>query len=487
MGNLKKLLVVDDDTARAQSLNSLLAFVEYGEASVTGYDRWRDVLSAHNGWQALVLGRVPSTRAMHEVLGAFRDRCPDAPVMLVDAPDVNVIADSKTTSAAFCRLASPFRYELLREALYRLDLARQAQERTDGGRPIELFRSLVGNSAGVAEVRRLLERVAQTDATVLILGESGTGKEVVARNVHYYSRRRAGPFVPINCGAIPSELLESELFGHEKGAFTGAISARQGRFELAQGGTLFLDEIGDMPPHMQVKLLRVLQEKVFERVGGPRPISADVRIVAATHRHLEDLIQTGAFREDLYYRLNVFLVEVPPLRERAEDIPMLVEELIRRAEHEQRGSVRLTPAAMLALRAYPWPGNVRELANLIERLAIMYPYGVVGTEQLPAKFRPPQAGDESMTASPSSPPGETTHSPQLPHRGRISNALHCPIPGDQDCFRGHARVWFGGIDRLTWAARGYLPTHETNGCLGWFRDCLAARAACSYGYVWCQA
>jgi sigma-54 specific flagellar transcriptional regulator A len=233
----------------------------------------------------------------------------------------------------------------------------------------------------------LVEQVANSDATVLILGESGTGKEVVSRNLHYYSARRSKPFVPVNCGAIPSELLESELFGHEKGAFTGAITARQGRFELAEGGSLFLDEIGDMSLHMQVKLLRVLQERVFERVGSSKPITTNVRIIAATHRNLEEQIKSGQFREDLYYRLNVFPIEMPPLRERKEDIPLLVNELITRMEHEKRGSVRLTPQAVMALCSYHWPGNVRELANLIERLVIMYPFGIVDMHDLPEKFR----------------------------------------------------------------------------------------------------
>ncbi|MDH5257504.1 MAG: sigma-54 dependent transcriptional regulator, partial [Gammaproteobacteria bacterium] len=217
---------------------------------------------------------------------------------------------------------------------------------------------------------------------------SGTGKEVVARNLHYNSNRRNKPFVPVNCGAIPADLLESELFGHEKGAFTGAISARQGRFELAEGGTLFLDEIGDMSLHMQVKMLRVLQERTYERVGSNKSMKADVRIIAATHRNLEQLIKEGKFREDLFYRLNVFPIEMPPLCERLDDIPLLINELITRMEAEKRGSVRLTPAAVMALCQYRWPGNVRELANLIERLVIMYPYGVVDFSDLPEKFRP---------------------------------------------------------------------------------------------------
>ena len=221
----------------------------------------------------------------------------------------------------------------------------------------------------------------------MILGESGTGKEVIARNIHYYSNRSQGPFVPVNCGAIPDNLLESELFGHEKGAFTGAISTRRGRFELARGGTLFLDEIGDMPLNMQVKLLRVLQERCFERVGSDRSLEADVRVIAATHRDLEELIRNGGFREDLYYRLNVFPIETPTLRERIEDLPLLVDELIERMANDQGVRIGLSPIVLRCLAHYPWPGNVRELANLMERLAILKPDGWVELDDLPAKFR----------------------------------------------------------------------------------------------------
>jgi len=240
-----------------------------------------------------------------------------------------------------------------------------------------------------------MQQVADKDVSVLITGESGTGKEVVARNLHYHSSRREKPFVPVNCGAIPAELLESELFGHEKGAFTGAITARVGRFELAEGGTLFLDEIGDMPLNMQVKILRVLQERTFEKVGSNRTQTADVRVIAATHKNLEDMIEAGDFREDLYYRLNVFPIEMPALRERVEDLPLLINELIARMEKEKRGSLRLNSAAIMSLCQHDWPGNVRELANLVERLAIMHPYGVIGVQELPKKFRYVDDYDES--------------------------------------------------------------------------------------------
>ncbi|NRQ42301.1 sigma-54-dependent Fis family transcriptional regulator [Rheinheimera sp. YQF-2] len=249
------------------------------------------------------------------------------------------------------------------------------------------FDGMVGNTASMQQVRFLIQQVAKTDANVLVLGPSGTGKEVVARNIHLLSHRAAGPFVPINCGAIPAELLESELFGHEKGAFTGAISTRKGRFELAQGGTLFLDEIGDMPLPMQVKLLRVLQERTYERVGGTQAIKADVRIVAATHRNLEHMISDGSFREDLYYRLNVFPIETPSLQQRAEDLPLLVQELMRRLEQSHQARVKFTERAIESLQLHSWPGNVRELANLLERMVIMYPDQVADVAELPEKYR----------------------------------------------------------------------------------------------------
>ena len=245
---------------------------------------------------------------------------------------------------------------------------------------------LDGHSKAIQLVGELIERVANTQANVLILGESGTGKEVVARSIHTISNRASKYFVPVNCAAIPQELLESELFGHVKGAFTGAITDRKGRFELAEGGTLFLDEIGDMDLNMQAKLLRVLQEKVFERVGSAKPIRANVRVVAATHRNLEDMVSKGEFREDLFYRLHVFPIELPPLRRRAEDLPALVYAITDRIKNETGKDVSVTADAMAALTRYTWPGNVRELSNLLERLSILYPDTMVDSDKLPLKY-----------------------------------------------------------------------------------------------------
>ncbi len=245
---------------------------------------------------------------------------------------------------------------------------------------------LDGHSKAVQQVSDLIERVANTSANVLILGESGTGKEVVARSIHTISNRASKYFVPVNCAAIPQELLESELFGHVKGAFTGAITDRKGRFELAEGGTLFLDEIGDMDLNMQAKLLRVLQEKVYERVGSGKSIRANVRVIAATHRNLEEMVAKGEFREDLYYRLHVYPIDLPPLRRRSEDLPSLVYAITDKIKKETGTDVKVTPDAMSALARYTWPGNVRELSNLLERLSILYPDKVVDATKLPSKY-----------------------------------------------------------------------------------------------------
>lgn len=259
---------------------------------------------------------------------------------------------------------------------------------------------LLGQSKLMNEVRTLVAKVAASEANVLILGETGTGKELVARSVHENSDRKNGPFVPINCGAIPAELLESELFGHEKGAFTGAVSGRKGRFELAEGGTLFLDEIGDMPLDMQVKILRVLQEKVFERVGGSKQIATNVRIIAATHQNLEAQVDRNEFRMDLYYRLNVFPIETPPLRDRQDDLPVLIDAMV-----AQFGSgddhISFDEKSIQALKQCEWEGNVRELLNVIERLSVLYPAEVIDVERLPAKYRPSAPCTNVATDTPS--------------------------------------------------------------------------------------
>ena len=382
------ILLIDDDKSRREELLAILEFIDLRHVVASDTGSWQELLQEYDQQvQTLVLGDCGSGENYDEIIAQVNQLSPNVAVILFQKERVDDRYPATLQKSAVTFLDQPLKYKQLVTALEKAKVFRESQGTAARQGEIELFRSLVGNSRSIKEVRKLIEQVAVSDANVLILGESGTGKEVVARNLHYYSARRDKPFVPINCGAIPADLLESELFGHEKGAFTGAISTRQGRFELAEGGTLFLDEIGDMSLHMQVKLLRVLQERTFERVGSNKSITSNVRIVAATHRDLEQAIKDGKFREDLFYRLNVFPIEMPPLRERLDDIPLLLTELIARLENEGRGTVRITQPAMMALCQYDWPGNVRELANLVERLVIMFPTGVVDLNDLPEKFQ----------------------------------------------------------------------------------------------------
>lgn len=390
-----KVLIIEADADRGRELESVLRFINYEPVLTADCSHWKSSIEDAEDILAVLVGSCTSDKALQKLLKEVHELDEHLPIFLLAEKNKELTVAIEPASCILGRVELPAHYTQLTSALHQAEVYRET--RTDGShqRPVDLFRSLVGTSRAVQLVRKMIQQVANSEANVLILGESGTGKEVVARNLHYYSNRRDKAFVPVNCGAIPSDLLESELFGHEKGAFTGAISARQGRFELAEQGTLFLDEIGDMSLNMQVKLLRVLQERTFERVGSNKSIEADVRIIAATHRDLEEAIIEGKFREDLFYRLNVFPIEMPPLRERVEDIPLLVNELIRRIEHEKRGSVRLTQGAILALCQYNWPGNVRELANLIERLAILYPFGVVDVGDLPDKFQSDSVSTDS--------------------------------------------------------------------------------------------
>ena len=371
-----KLYILDQQEQRAQRLSIILTFVAEPHQLVSETELQQAL--ATDAKAVVLLGALTSQR--HEQL---IEQYPQAAFLLLGETLKSLLKHANVVGL----LTEPFAYASLTQHLrdcqeYHRLLPGQRQHEVQAR-----FVGMVGLSPQMQQVRFLIQQVARTDANVLILGESGTGKEVVARNIHVLSHRNEGPFVPINCGAIPAELLESELFGHEKGAFTGAISTRKGRFELAQGGTLFLDEIGDMPLPMQVKLLRVLQERTYERVGGSQPIKADVRIIAATHRQLEDMISDGRFREDLFYRLNVFPIETPALKERAEDLPLLLQELQHRLEQQGQAAIKFTERAIASLKLHPWPGNVRELANLVERLSIMYPQQVIDVAELPQKYR----------------------------------------------------------------------------------------------------
>ncbi len=419
-----RVLVIEADADRGRELMSVLRFINHDPELATDCGHWDSTIEDANDILAVLIGSCHSDKALQKLLKEVHELDEHLPIFLLSEKNKELTVAIEPSSCILGRVEIPVHYTQLTAALHQAEVYRETQADDANQRPVDLFRSLVGTSRAVQMVRKLIQQVANSDANVLILGESGTGKEVVARNLHYYSNRRDKAFVPVNCGAIPADLLESELFGHEKGAFTGAISARQGRFELAEGGTLFLDEIGDMSLSMQVKLLRVLQERTFERVGSNKSIKANVRIIAATHRNLEEAIAEGKFREDLFYRLNVFPIEMPPLRDRVEDVPLLINELIRRIEHEKRGSVRLTQGAILALCQYNWPGNVRELANLIERVAILYPFGVVEVAELPEKFQTDissvesvRLSEEIMTTQPMHNQYQLDAEPRLPRGG----------------------------------------------------------------------
>jgi len=381
-----KVLVIDADEQRAETLAAILRFIDHTPVLVSSLTHFNLEGRSPHDWLAVIVGQEDDWSAL-ERFATWLKRDRYHPPLLVLAKYHERIVEALGMDRSACMpLEYPVKYAHLGDLLKRAG-SLHAEPQESKARIAAATQGPTGNSVLIRRTRRMVEQVAPYDSTVLITGESGTGKEVVARAVHAQSNRHERPFVAVNCGAIPSELLESELFGHEKGAFTGAITARRGRFEMAEGGTLFLDEIGDMSLPMQVKILRVLQERTYERVGSCRSIHCDVRIIAATHRNLEDCIVKGSFREDLYYRLNVFPIEMPPLRERLEDLPLLIEDLVEAQLRSGHGGVRLSPEAVHALRAYHWPGNVRELSNLIERLAVLHPQTPVRATDLPPRYR----------------------------------------------------------------------------------------------------
>jgi sigma-54 specific flagellar transcriptional regulator A len=415
-----KVLIIEADPVVAAELQAVMRFIERDPVLVDDCSRWIELAGDTCDYQAVFVGSCGSESVLAQLLQGIHEQDENLPIYLLAEKGREPTVRIESGSCILGRIELPPSYSQLTSALHHAEVyAASHRSLPLEQRPVDLFRSLVGSSRAVQNVRKMIQQVAESDANVLILGESGTGKEVVARNLHYHSSRRDKPFVPVNCGAIPGDLLESELFGHRKGAFTGAINDREGRFEMAEGGTLFLDEIGDMSLQMQVKILRVLQERTFERIGSNESITTDVRIIAATHKNLETAISEGEFREDLFYRLNVFPIEMPPLKERVEDIPLLVNELVRRIEHEKRGSVRLSPGAIYALCQYSWPGNVRELANLVERMAILHPYGVVDAADLPEKFRSGEGevSESVVDALVGSPVTSDDLDPRLPRNG----------------------------------------------------------------------
>ena len=378
-----RILLLDADPQRAERVAALLEFMDFNPRLV---DDAADIdigRARASDWAAVVVGEVGDASAFEAFVAWLAAQPLHPPLLLLPGHAADAPWRAQLHPEAVWTLDYPIRRAQLQDALRRVSLQRidadTRRELPQGGP--------TGNSDAARRLSRMIDQVAPFDTTVLILGESGTGKEVAARAIHQRSRRAGKPFVAINCGAIPPDLLESELFGHEKGAFTGALTQRKGRFEMAEGGTLLLDEIGDMPMAMQVKLLRVLQERCFERVGGTTTMKCDVRVIAATHRNLETQIADGRFREDLFYRLNVFPIEMPALRERSEDLPVLIGEIGRQLADAGRGRVSLSAEAVHALQHYPWPGNVRELSNLLERLAVLHPDTRIGVAELPARYR----------------------------------------------------------------------------------------------------
>jgi two-component system nitrogen regulation response regulator GlnG len=384
MNDARTILIADDDRAIRTVLSQALGRSGYQvRATSSAATLWRWV---EDGEGDLVITDVvmPDENGLDLVPRIRRVR-PELRVVVMSAQSTFATAIKATQRGAFEYLPKPFDLkELLAVVERALAAPPSALAASEDGEGEKL--PLVGRSAAMQEIYRTVARLTTTDLTTMITGESGTGKELVARALHDYGKRRAGPFVAINMAAIPRELIEAELFGHERGAFTGALNRGIGRFEQAAGGTLFLDEIGDMPPEAQTRLLRVLQEGEFTTVGGRQPIKANVRIVAATHRDLRQLIRQGLFREDLFYRLNVVPIRLPPLRERMEDIPLLARHFLDRARAAGLPGKQLSPEAMDALKGHAWPGNARELENLMRRLAALYPQEVIGADAVAAEL-----------------------------------------------------------------------------------------------------
>src|SRR6187455_2276869 len=380
------ILVADDDAAIRTVLNQALSRAGY-EVRSTGNAAtlWRWITQG-DGDLVITDVVMPDENAF-DLIPRIRKARPDLPIVVMSAQNTFMTAIRASERGAYEYLPKPFDLKELISIVGRA--LSEPKERVREAPKVEDLGNipLVGRSAAMQEIYRFVARLMQTDLTVMITGESGTGKELVARALHDYGKRRSGPFVAINMAAIPRDLVESELFGHEKGAFTGANSRASGRFEQAEGGTLFLDEIGDMPMEAQTRLLRVLQQGEYTTVGGRTPIKTDVRIVAATNKDLRTLINQGLFREDLFYRINVVPLRLPPLRERAEDVPDLVRHFFKQGEQEGLQTKRISSGGIELMKRYPWPGNVRELENLIRRLAALYAQDEISAEIIESELK----------------------------------------------------------------------------------------------------
>jgi DNA-binding NtrC family response regulator len=407
------ILAIDDELGILQVLQEILEAEGYGVAAATSGAGGLALLEEQRFDLTITDLSMPGLGGL-EVLQYLVQHQPECPCIIITGFASIPSAVAAMRQGAYSYLAKPVDAAELRLVVARalehhhlkrenLQLKKQLHRRY-------AFTNMVGQSPAITRVFDLIHKVADTDSTVLIQGESGTGKELIAHALHYHSSRHGGPLIPVNCAAIPEELLESELFGHERGAFTHAVRTRLGRFEQADGGTIFLDEISEMSPGLQVKILRVLQDHAFERIGGVKTIRVDIRVIAATNRNLEDLVAGNHFREDLYYRLNVIPITVPPLRERLSDIPLLVQHFLGEfSRKRKKPQKRFSPAVMDSLLRYSWPGNVRELENLVERLVLLAEGETIEADDLPEKF---QAGD----------PGGQTVFRELPAEGADLNA-----------------------------------------------------------------
>ncbi|SRR5579884_1220773 len=388
--SVDRILVVEDDPSVRTVLAELLTRAGYLVDTAPDGPEALSLAKQSHFQLYLIDYNLPSMSGM-EVMREIKRVQAHAVCIILTAFGTIELSVKAMKSGAFDFMTKPFQVEvalgLVQNALEYHRLKHENLLLQKMVREKYQFENMVGHSPLMQGVYELIERVADSDSTILIQGESGTGKEVVAKTLHFNSARRDKPLIPVNCGAIPEALLESELFGHEKGAFTGATTSRIGRFELAHGGTLFLDEISELPLSLQVKLLRVLQERSFERVGGTKTIQVDVRIIAATNQDLEQAVDEKRFRKDLFYRLNVIPMMIPPLRERREDIPLLVDHFIRRFNEKKRRKIEgISADAEKLLLEYPWPGNIRELENLIERLITLKQDGFIQTADLPDKI-----------------------------------------------------------------------------------------------------
>jgi len=387
----EKILLIDDSPDIVASLSEYLNAEGYDVD--TSPDGATGISMMEKQFYDIVLTdlKMPEISGM-DVLNYLKENFPESICIILTGYGTIKNAVEAIKAGAFDYLTKPVKLEEVsisfRRAIEHRNLKRENMNLKSQLKRKYKFENIVGDNSKMHHVFETIEKVADSDSTILVLGESGTGKELIAKAIHYNSYRRENPFVPVNCAAIPDELLESELFGHEKGAFTHAIRTRIGRFELAHGGTLFLDEIGDMNPNLQSKLLRVLQERQFERIGGIKTIKADIRVIAATHQDLKKAVQEKRFREDLYYRLNVIPIKIPPLRDHKSDIPLLVDHFLRQfTESKKKRIERITDEAMRQLMEYDWPGNVRELENIVERIVILSSHEVIGLHDLPEKIQ----------------------------------------------------------------------------------------------------